>query len=131
MLGAYLMGYIPSLAILVFAVAANWARLTLRRRGVRTQGRKGSDSWRAGILSVDVIYRDHLGERHYVTVAPEDLPKGGSSSVIEIVYDPRNPRRAMSAWEFERPVWKTTDGGFFFAAIGTALLYTVLLLLLA
>jgi hypothetical protein len=124
------MGYIPSLAILVFAVAANWARFILKRRGVRTRGREGGHSWGSGIFSVDVIYRDHEGKRHYVTVAPEYLPRGGHSSVIEVVYDPRNPKRAMSTGEFERPVWKTTDGGFFFIAVGIALLYTVLVLLL-
>ncbi|WP_307622168.1 DUF3592 domain-containing protein [Streptomyces sp. V3I7] len=124
------MGYIPSLAILVFAVAANWPRFILKRRGVRTQGQKGGDSWGSGILSVDVIYRDHEGKRHYVTVAPEYLPTGGRSSVIEVVYDPRNPKRAMSAGEFERPAWKTTDGGILFVAVGIALLYTVFVLLL-
>ncbi|WP_320779272.1 hypothetical protein [Streptomyces sp. CRN 30] len=130
MQGVYLMGYIPSLAILVLAVAVNWARFILKRGGVRTQGREGGDSWGAGIRSVDVIYRDHAGKRHYVTVAPEYLPIRRRSSVIEIVYDPRNPKRAMSVGEFERPVWKTTDGSFFFLAVGIALLYTVLILLL-
>lgn len=129
MSGGILMGYLPSFAFLGFAVVGNWARCTLKRRGVRTQGRLGGDSWGTGILSVDVIYRDHEGERHYVTVAPEYLPDGGSSSVVEVVYDPRNPERAMSAGEFERPAWRTIEGGFFFIAVGVALPYTVLLLL--
>jgi len=124
------MGYIPSLAFLVFAVAANWARFTLTRRGVRTQGRRAGQSWGAGILSVDITYRDNEGTRHYVTVPPEYLPTGERSSVIDVIYDPRNPRRAMSAGEFERPAWKTSDGLIFFIAIGSALFYTVLLVLL-
>ncbi|MER5382971.1 DUF3592 domain-containing protein [Streptomyces sp. NPDC002688] len=131
MQGVYLTGYIPSLAILVFAVACNWARFALKRHGVRTQGRRGGDSWGAGILSVDFIYRDHEGERHYVTVSPEYIPKSGRSSLIEVVYDPRNPKRAMSAVELERPAWKTTDGLIFFIAIGIALFYTALVLVLA
>ncbi len=122
-----LMGYVPALPFLVLAIVGNWARLTLKRRGVRTQGRTGGNNWGAGILSVDVIYRDHEERLHYVTVAPEHLPHGGTSSAVEIVYDPRNPRRAMSAGEFERPVWKTIEGGFFFIAVGIALLYTLVL----
>ncbi|MBC2906516.1 hypothetical protein [Streptomyces cupreus] len=78
---------------------------------------------------MDVIYRDHEGERHYVTVAPEYLPQGGRSSVVEVVYDPRNPKRAMSEGEFERPAWRTIEGGFFFIAVGVALPCTVLLFL--
>ncbi|MFG3168564.1 hypothetical protein [Streptomyces sp. NPDC048200] len=78
---------------------------------------------------MDVLYRDHEGERHYVTVAPEFLPDGGRSSVVEVVYDPRSPERAMAASEFERPAWRTIEGVFFFIAVGVALPYTLLLLL--
>ncbi|MFG2867389.1 hypothetical protein [Streptomyces sp. NPDC048338] len=45
-----------------------------------------------------------------------------------MVQDPRNPKRALSAGEFERPTGKTVDGGILLTAIGVAVLCRVLVL---
>jgi hypothetical protein len=87
----------------------------LRRRGVRAEGRCGGTSWNAGISSVDVIYRDGNGERHYVTMAAEDLGLAGDESAVRVVCDPL------------KPAWKTQEGylviiGLCIGAVVTALI---------
>lgn len=119
--------YVPALASLGAGIFGLRDMLLLRRRGVRTEGRRGGTSWNANISSVDVIYRDERGERHYVTIAAEDLGLVGDESVVRFVYDPLKPNRATTEKILKKSAWKTQDGylvivGLCIAAVLTAVI---------
>ena len=117
---AYLPAAVP-LGLGIFGLRDIWI---LRRRGARAEGRCGGTSWNANISSIDVIYKDGRGEKHYVTVAAEDLGITGDESVVRVVYDPLKPHRATTERILKRSIWKTQDGymiivGFCIAALLT------------
>ncbi|MET7382313.1 hypothetical protein ABZT08_26470 [Streptomyces sp. NPDC005526] len=117
--------YLPALVTLGLGIFGLGDVRILRRRGVRTEGRCGGTSWNANIASIDVIYRDKSGERHYVTIAPEDLGLVGDESIVRVVYDPLKPNRATTETILKKSIWKTQEGylvivGLCIAAVVTA-----------
>ncbi|MFJ4632623.1 hypothetical protein [Streptomyces sp. NPDC088847] len=119
--------YVPALVLLGLGMFGLRDVRILRRRGLRTEGRCGGTSWNAGISSVDVIYRDGNEERHYVTMAAEDLGLTGDESVVRVVYDPLKPDRATTAKVLKKPARKTQEGylviiGLCIGAVVTALI---------
>ncbi|MEU9795197.1 hypothetical protein AB0E27_32260 [Streptomyces sparsogenes] len=104
-------GYILALAFLAVSVTRFSARMKLRRRGVRTRARPEGESWAGGIYSAHFVYRDAERRRHRLSVSPGDVPDMGKSW-IEVVYDPERPRRARTAYELERPLWRSAEGVF-------------------
>lgn len=118
--------YVPALVFLALGMLGLRDVRILRRRGVRTEGRCGGTSWNADIPSIDVIYRDQSEERHYVTLAAEDLGLAGDESVVGVVYDPLKPDRATTEKVLKKSIWKTQEGylvivGLCIAAAVTAL----------
>ncbi|GAB7103761.1 hypothetical protein JCM4814A_20750 [Streptomyces phaeofaciens JCM 4814] len=123
----YLLGYLVPAAVFTMGVLGYSTRFTLNRRGVRVTGVRAGESWNAGIYSLIVHYTDQDGKKHRLSVAPEDVPKGGSNK-IPVVYDPRKPGSALSEFELRKPGWKTMDMGFCYIGAGIAVGYTVLVL---
>ncbi|MFJ6905379.1 hypothetical protein [Streptomyces griseoluteus] len=101
--------YMPALASLGLGIFGLRDVRILRRRGVRTEGRRGGTSWNANISSIDVIYRDEQGERHYVTITAEDLGLVGDESVVRVVYDPLKPNRATTERILKKSIWNTHE----------------------
>ncbi|MES4887076.1 hypothetical protein [Streptomyces sp. NPDC096012] len=117
--------YLPALVSLGLGFFGLRDMRILRRRGVRTEGRCGGTSWNANISSIDVIYRDERGQRHYVTITAEDLGLVGDESIVRVVYDPLKPNRATTERILKKSIWKTQDGylviiGLCIAAVLTA-----------
>ncbi|MFC9930084.1 hypothetical protein [Streptomyces sp. NPDC127190] len=110
-----------ALMFLAMGTVALSRRTRLRRRGIRVRAHRGGESWAGGIWSADFIYKDSEGRRHRLSVSPGDVPDTGRGS-IEVVYDPKNPKRAQTAYELQRPFFRSTDGVFGLAGvvIGTA-----------
>jgi len=123
--------YVPALVCLglgVFGLRDVWI---LGRRGVRTEGRCGGTSWNANIPSIDVIYRDEREERHYVTMAAEDLGLAGDESIVSVVYDPLKPDRATTETVLKKPKWKTQEGYMVIVGLGIGAVATVLIVVAA
>lgn len=118
--------YVPALVLLGLGMFGLRDVRILRRRGVRAEGRCGGTSWNANISSVDVIYRDENEERHYVTMAAEDLGIVGDESVVRVVYDPLKPDRATTAKVLKKSVWTTQEGYLVIVGLCLGAVVTVL-----
>jgi hypothetical protein len=121
---ALLAGYLPSLATAVLAVWFSWDRMVLKRRGLRTLGKKSRTIPYDG-APITFTYQDQEERDHSVEVPCRYVPN--KSTVIKVVYDPRKPDRAMSVAELGRPFWKTDNGSFAFVPLGLAVFYTLCL----
>ncbi|MGR3871945.1 hypothetical protein ACUXZZ_25665 [Streptomyces graminifolii] len=115
-------------------VGTRWALAESVQPGPRAIGRYRpfilyvpATSWNAGISSVDVIYRDENEERHYVTMAAEDLGLTGDESVVRVVYDPLKPDRATTAEVLKKPAWKTQEGNLVIIGLCTGAVVTALI----
>ncbi|MFD8257726.1 hypothetical protein ACFV19_02015 [Streptomyces griseoluteus] len=119
--------YMPALASLGLGIFGLRDVRILRRRGVRTEGGCGGTSWNAHISSIDVVYQDEKGGKHYVRIAAEDLGLVGDESVVRVVYDPLKPKRATTEKILKKSIWKTQEGylvivGLCIAAVLTAVI---------
>ncbi|MEW1826175.1 DUF3592 domain-containing protein [Streptomyces sp. NPDC088196] len=123
--------YVPALVLLGLGMFGLRDVRILRRRGVRAEGRCGGTSWNANISSVDVIYRDENEERHYVTMAAEDLGIVGDESVVRVVYDPLKPDRATTAKVLKKSVWTTQEGYLVIVGLCLGAVVTVLVVVAA
>jgi hypothetical protein len=122
---ALFLGYLPALATAVLAVWFSWDRIVLKRRGLRTLGKKtGTADTDNGLLIV-FAYQDHEERARSVRVPARYVPK--KSTVIKVVFDPRKPDRAMAVADFHRHFWQTGDGRFAFVPLGLAAFYTLAL----
>jgi hypothetical protein len=119
-----LIAYAPALVSLALGIIGLRDVWILRSRGVPAEGRRGGVSWNANIASTDVIYRDSEGERHYVTLAEEDIGIAPGGSVVPIVYDPRRPSRATTEKVLKKKIWKSMEGYFFVIGLAIAFLVT-------
>jgi hypothetical protein len=123
--------YVPALVLLGLGMFGLRDVRILRRRGVRAEGRCGGTSWNANISSVDVIYRDENEERHYVTMAAEDLGIVRDESVVRVVYDPLKPDRATTAKVLKKSVWTTQEGYLVIVGLCLGAVVTVLVVVAA
>ncbi|MFB7498444.1 hypothetical protein ACFC09_27790 [Streptomyces sp. NPDC056161] len=127
MSGFYLLGYLVPVAVFILGASGYFRRFILKRRGVCVTGARAGESWNAGIYSLIVHYKDQDGDKHRLSVSPENVPKG-SSSKISVVYDPKKPDSALSEFELRKSAWKTTDMLFCCLGFGIAVGYTVAVL---
>ncbi|MER6332781.1 hypothetical protein ABT298_26360 [Streptomyces sp. NPDC001034] len=103
--------YFLPLFFVMMGVLGMSTRIRLKKRGIRVRARRGGDSWAAGVYSADFFYKDAEGRRHRLNVSPGDVPDIGRGS-IEVVYDPKKPRRATPAYQLQRSFWRTIEGVF-------------------
>ncbi|MET9529659.1 MULTISPECIES: hypothetical protein [unclassified Streptomyces] len=75
-------------------------------------------------MSIDVFYRDEKREKHYFTIAPEDLGPTSDKSVVGVVYDPHHPSRATTETALSKPLWSVAEGPLVIVGVSLAVMFT-------
>ncbi|WP_363325558.1 DUF3592 domain-containing protein [uncultured Streptomyces sp.] len=117
-----LLVFVPAAAMLALGFFAVRDVLVLRRRGVRTDGRRIGTRTGPDTGPADVAYEDGKGRRHHIRVRVADLPPEDGKPLVPVVHDPARPERAMTQAALRKPLWRADDGHLLVVGAGTAVL---------